>query len=129
MQNERNTPKVEGWRINIIFILIAAVFSYYVLRLFSLQILQGNVFLEQAEENRRTNISVQTERGIIYDRNGVVLARNKASYNVTIVPANLPGDPTEEPIPGAIEEIYRELSAVINIPVRNGVLNDKSLPG
>jgi len=127
MLSERNTPKIEGWRIKIIYIMIAAVFSFYVFRLFNLQVLQGEVYLAQAEENRRTNISVQTERGIIYDRNGVVLARNKDSYNITIIPANLPGDPTEEPLPGAIEEIYRELSRVIGIPVRNGVLNDETV--
>jgi len=127
MLEERNTTTIEGWRIRVILILIASVFAFYVFRLFNLQILQGNIYLEQAEENRRTNISIQTERGIIYDRNGIVLARNKASYNITIIPADLPGDPTEEPLPGAVEEIYRELSQVINIPVRNGVLNDETV--
>jgi len=117
---------IEFWRIRVIYFLIIVVFGFYVVRLFSLQIIQGNAFLEQAEENRITNVSVQTERGIIFDRNGVVLARNTASYNVVIVPANLPGDPTEEQLPGSIEEIYREMSPVIGIPASNGVLNDET---
>ena len=127
MLNQNKTPKVEEWRIRVIYILIASVFAFYVFRLFNLQILQGSLYLAQSEENRKTNISIQTERGIIYDRNGIVLARNKASYNITIIPANLPGNPTADPLPGAIEQIYRELSQVINIPVRNGILNDETV--
>jgi penicillin-binding protein 2 len=118
---------IDRWRINVIFYLIAAVMGFYLIRLFDLQILQRNIYLEQAEENRITNISVQTERGIIFDRNGVILARNIPSYNVIITPADLPGDPTEYPLPGAIEEIYRDLSLLIDIPVQNGVLNDDTV--
>jgi penicillin-binding protein 2 len=125
--NKNSSSKIDKWRIQVIYYLIAAVFIFYVIKLFDYQILRNDVFLGQAEENRTTNISVQTERGIVYDRNGVVLARNVASYNVIITPALLPGDPTEIPLPGAIEEIYRELSPEIGIPVKNGVLNDETV--
>lgn len=121
------TNQLEDWRINVILILVALIFGYYVLRLFNLQILQGETYRLQAEDNRTKEISIQTERGIIYDRNGNVLARNLASYNVIITPANLPGDPTEVPLPGAIEKIYRELSPLINVPVTNGVLNEETV--
>jgi len=125
--NEGIFSKIENWRVKFIYYLIAAVIGFFVLRLFNLQILQNEVYLEQAEENRITNISVQTERGIVFDRNGVILARNIASYNVIITPAQLPGDPTEFPLPGAVEEIYRELSPLIDIPVKSGVLNDETV--
>lgn len=124
--SQRNN-RIEDWRIRILYILIAVVFGYYILRLFNLQVLQSSVYVAQAEENRTTEISIPTDRGIIYDRKGVILARNVASYNVTIIPAFLPGDPTEIPLPGAVEEIYRELSPLIDIPVRNGVLNDETV--
>jgi len=127
MHKNGHAPKIEFWRIRIIYYLIAAVFGFYVFRLFDLQILQNKVFLDQAEENRITNVSVQTDRGIIYDRNGIILARNIASYNVIITPALLPGDPTETPLPGSIEEIYRGLSTLIEVPVKNGVLNDETV--
>ena len=125
--NEGNFSKIEDWRVIFIYYLIVAVIGFFVLRLFNLQILQNDVYLEQAEENRITNISIQTERGIVFDRNGVILARNIASYNVIITPAQLPGDPTEFPLPGAVEEIYRELSPLIDIPIKNGVLNDETV--
>ena len=54
--NEGNFSEIENWRVKFIYYLIAAVIGFYVLRLFNLQILQNNAYLEQAEENRITNI-------------------------------------------------------------------------
>jgi penicillin-binding protein 2 len=122
-----NKPKVERWRIQVIYIIIAAIFAFYAFRLFNLQVIQHDYYLAQSEDNRTSEVNIQTERGIIMDRNGVVLARNTASYNVTITPADLPGDPTEEPLPGAVQEIYRELSPLIEIPVSNGIMNDETV--
>ncbi len=119
--------RLEGWRIKVLYFLIVAVFGYYAIRLFDLQILNSEAYLGQAEENRTREVSVPTQRGIIMDRNGVVLARNIASYNVIITPADLPGDPTLEPLPGAVEKVYRELSPLINIPVSNGQLNEDTV--
>ena len=125
--NSGHLNRLEDWRIRILYILIAAIFGYFILRLFNLQILQGETYSTQAEDNRTNEISIPTERGIIYDRNGNVLARNIASYNVTITPANLPGDPTLIPLPGAVEEVYREISPLIEIPVTKGVLNEETV--
>ena len=128
MNNRGNkTNQLEAWRVRIIYFLIVAIFGYYAIRLFNLQILQRGTYLGQAEENRTREISIPTERGIILDRNGLVLARNIASYNITITPANLPGDPTLEPLPGAVENVYRELSPLIEIPVSNGQLNEDTV--
>jgi len=107
------------WRTRSLYILIVVVFGFYVFRLLNLQVIHGEEYLAQAEENRTTNISIQTERGIIYDRNGIVLAKNAAAYNVVITPADLPADE------GAIQEIYRQLSEVIDVPVSNGELTDE----
>lgn len=111
---------LERWRFRIIYAILAIVFTIYVIRLFSLQIIKGPDYLAQAEENRISNISVQTQRGNIYDRNDYVLARNVPSYNVAITPANLPADP------GTTEEIYRQLSELIDVPVTNGTVTDES---
>jgi penicillin-binding protein 2 len=117
---------IDAWRVRIIYYLIAGIFIFYVFRLFTLQIIERDTYLGQAEDNRTTEINLITQRGIIYDRNGVVLARNVSSYNVIITPALLPADPTEEPLPGSVEEIYRQLSPLINIPVTSGTLNDET---
>lgn len=109
----------KNWRIKVLYILILLIFGFYGFRLFTLQIIDGEEYKAQADENRISNISVQTERGIIYDRNGIVLAKNAAAYNVMITPADLPGDE------GATQEIFRQLSEVIGIPVSRGELTDE----
>lgn len=121
MKNKKNINSLEKWRFKSLYVLMAIIFAFYGFRLFSLQILDGADYTEQAEENRITNISIATERGVIYDRNGIVLAKNAAAYNVTITPADLPLDE------GAMQQIYRELSTIIDIPVSNGELTDETV--
>ena len=52
--------------------------------------MNGEVYRIQAENNRTKVISDPTQRGNIYDRNGVVLAQNIPAYNITVTPAELP---------------------------------------
>ena len=105
----------------VVYIIILFVFGFFMLRLFSLQVVNGASYLGRAEDNRKQVINIPTQRGIIYDRNGFVLARNVASYNITITPANLPTDP------GAIQEVYRQLSAMISVPVSKGNIEDDAV--
>ena len=74
------------------------------------------MIITQAEENRVSEISLPTLRGVIYDRNGIVLARNIASYDLSVVAADLPDSE------GAIQEIYRQLSELLDWPVNLGDL-------
>jgi penicillin-binding protein 2 len=121
MNTSRSTHPFENWRLFIVFGLVGGVFLFFASRLFSLQVINGSTFADQAEENRTRNVSEPTQRGIITDRNGYVLARNVPSYNVTIIPAELPTDE------GAVQEVYRQLSELIDVPVNNGEINDDSV--
>ena len=112
--------QVQPWRIWIFALILLLVLGLYIFRLFNLQIIQGPLWSAQAAENRTRVINLPTERGVIYDRNGVVLARNIASYNVVITSANLPDDP------GEIHEIFRELSAQINVPINQNEISEEN---
>jgi penicillin-binding protein 2 len=113
--------QVEKLRLRVIQILIAVVLGFFIIKMFTIMIIEGKAYSKQADTNRISEISISTQRGIIYDRNGYVLARNIASFNVAITPADLPSDL------GAIQEIYRQLSELINIPVSNGEINDETV--
>lgn len=113
-----NNSGFEYWRYRVVYILLAAVILFFAVKLFDMQILNGDQYKAQADENRLKEISVQTTRGTIYDRNGFVLAQNVPSYDVSITPAYLPADT------GSLEKVYRELSALIDVPVTNGTLTD-----
>lgn len=53
-------------------------------RLFYLQIVRGEDYLENYELQIRRTSSIAATRGNIYDRNGNLLAYNKLAYSVTI---------------------------------------------
>lgn len=113
---------LEAWRLFAFLGIIAGVFLLFVTRLFYLQILEHDNWLRQAEENRTEQLSLAPQRGVIYDRNGVILARNVASYNVAVTPAFLPDDQAE------IEEIVVALSDLTGVPVTLGSLDDPLIP-
>ena len=96
-----------------------SVFLIYLGRLFSLQVLQSSEWVNQAEENRISKVNLPTQRGIVFDRNDYILAQNIPSYNVVIIPSELPDDI------GEIQEIYRQISEMINVPINlNEVSNE-----
>ncbi len=107
--NLENT--IAPWRILAIGGFVLLVFGLYTFRLFTIQVVRGPEFVARAAENRTQEINIQAPRGIITDRNGAVLARNVASYNVVITPADLPDDEAD------IQRVFRELSALIGVPV------------
>ncbi len=105
-----NIPR---WRLYFLLGVVVLVFSIYVGRLFLLQVIENSSWVEQARGNSISDINLPAPRGIIYDRNGTILARNIASYNVDITPADLPDDE------GEIQQIYRDLSSLLKMPVNN----------
>ncbi len=109
--NEVPQKQLSPLRITIFMMVIGGIFLIYIFRLFSLQVLQVEDWVARAEENRVEVLNLPATRGIIVDRNGIVLARNIPSFNVVITAANLPDDP------GEVQEIYRQLSEIIDLPV------------
>lgn len=67
-------------------IVIGAIFAIFLIRLWYLQILKGEYYREQSENNRLQTVYLAPPRGVILDRNGVVLARNRPSFNVELIP-------------------------------------------
>ncbi len=118
--NEYKKPTINLGRFRWIYLIIAVVFVYYGAQLFRYQIIDGETYVARAEDNRTSTISIATQRGMIYDRNGVVLARNTAQYNVTVTPAELPDSD------GDIRKIFDELSVLIDVPVNQGEVNDET---
>jgi penicillin-binding protein 2 len=95
-------------------IIIAIIFSLLALRVFYLEIIKGDYYLSLAKENRVRFIAIKAPRGLIFDRNGKELVQNSPSFDVILVPADLPKN---------IEERRQEvtsLALVLNI-------NDQSL--
>ena len=57
-----------------------AAFGLLVVRLFTLQVIQGGRYRQLAEENRIKTIRIAAPRGEITDRNGITLAGGDRLY-------------------------------------------------
>ena len=110
-----------AWRAWALYFVMASVMAGLLFRLLGLEVFQSSVWLEQAVENYTSTISLQPARGIIYDRNGYILAGNLASYNVVVTPADLPDSEAD------IQNIYRQLSELIEVPASQGTVEDAKL--
>jgi penicillin-binding protein 2 len=64
---------------------VIAVFLILIMRLWQLQVLQGNKYRELSECNRLRIISIPAPRGILFDRNGIALVRNSSYYCASII--------------------------------------------
>ncbi|UCH59888.1 MAG: hypothetical protein JSV61_16980, partial [Anaerolineales bacterium] len=118
--NPQLNNTIEPWRIIVFAAVLLLAVSIYLVRLFTLQIVQAPVWLAQAAENRTREINLPTQRGVIYDRNNVILARNIPSFNVVLTFAELPDDP------GAVQQIFNELSDLLDIPVNLNEISDET---
>ncbi len=57
----------------------------YMVRLWHLQVLQGESYRFQSENNRIRIEEISAPRGIIFDRNGVPIVENRPAYNLVII--------------------------------------------
>jgi len=90
------------------FVFIA--FSFLFFRLVYLQLWRYQEFNAQAESNRTAIVPIVPNRGVIMDRNGVVLATNYSAYTLEITPSKI-----EAPL----DEVIERLSELIDIQGRD----------
>ena len=68
---------------------VLAAFALLFARFIHLQVLQHDAYASKAEENRISIVPIAPNRGLILDRNGVVLARNYSAYTLEIFPGKV----------------------------------------
>ena len=71
-------------RISLLYFPAIAVFAVLIGRLWYLQILNNEVFIERAEQNRTRVLMIPARRGTIFDRNGEIMVTSQPSYNIVI---------------------------------------------
>ena len=90
----------------LVTLLLTVVLS---LRYFDLQISRHEDFATQSNNNRVLVRPLPPSRGLIYDRKGELIADNRPSYNLTIVPERSQN----------VEHLLSELGKLINISKRD----------
>ena len=81
-QKEARTFKI---RLGVMVFIMLNLFGLLIFRYYNLQIVNYLEFATQSEHNRVHVEPIAPTRGIIYDRNGEILADNRASFTLSLV--------------------------------------------
>ncbi len=74
-----------GNRLTVLQYIIAGMFALLAVSFWVLQVVQHAKFEEMAENNHQRMIALRAPRGVVFDRNGHVLIKNRHSYTISIV--------------------------------------------
>ncbi len=111
--------------------IVIVVGIIFVAQLVRIQFVQGQGLRARADENRFRLVEVQGQRGVMYDRNGQLLVRNRPSFDIVAIPSNLPDDDAE------VRAVLERLEAIItqsgaDLPEHepgDPAAGDQTLPG
>jgi penicillin-binding protein 2 len=114
LDNERRptlTPQL-AFRVAVIGGVALVMFALIFFRLWYLQVLSGDKYEAQAQNNRQREIKVQAPRGEIVDRHGQELVENRISLSIKVAPDKLPEERA------AREDVYRRLAKLLHLNPR-----------
>ncbi|HET7062029.1 MAG TPA: penicillin-binding protein 2 [Nitrosospira sp.] len=95
--------------ITAVFVLVMCLMLFA--RFYYLQVMQREHYHTLAEANRISIAPIVPNRGLIFDRNGEVLAHNYSAYTLEIVPSKV--------VDSDLETLINELSTVVEIAPRD----------
>ncbi len=101
--------------------MVVAAFLILLGRLYYLQVIEGPELVRQSQSNWFRTQGIPPMRGLIFDRNGVLLVDNRPAFNVSIVPRE-----AKNP-----EEVVQKLAELINVapePLLDKLVQAKRLP-
>ncbi len=75
---------VSSWRYAFLVVFVGLIFSIIAGQLLYLQIVKGKFFRKKSSNQSVRKLWVPALRGCIYDRNGVLIAGNKPSFNIDV---------------------------------------------
>ncbi len=96
-------------RVVVVGVVVLVCFALLATRLVFLQVVRHDDLRAQAESNRTSIVPIVPNRGLILDRNGIVLASNYSAYTLEITPSKT----------GGLEQTIDELSTVMDITPRD----------
>ena len=96
-------------RVLVASVLVVGCLLLLASRLVYLQVFRHEDLKEQAENNRTAIVPIVPNRGLILDRNGIVLATNYSAYTLEITPSKVP----------STEQTIDALAGVVDITARD----------
>jgi len=96
-------------RVGVAGVAVLVAFALLCARFFQLQVVQHDTYAAKAEDNRISIVPIAPNRGLILDRNGVVLARNYSAYTLEIFPDRVKD----------LERTIQELGEVVEVQAKD----------
>jgi len=117
-------------RVFVFTVLVTVCFFLLLCRLVYLQIWRHDDLRAQAESNRTSIVPIVPNRGLIEDRNGVLLASNYSAYTLEITPSKVPAlDATIDALAELVDinlrdrrrfkKLLEESKGFESLPIRN----------
>jgi penicillin-binding protein 2 len=110
LKNTESELQLFRRRVYAAVILVFICFFLLFARFFWLQVIRYDMYASKAENNRISIVPIIPNRGLIVDRNGVVLARNYSAYTLEITPSK---------ISGKLNDLIDELSTLVEVTPRD----------
>ncbi len=90
LKDPHREARIHSARTVVAVILVLGLLGVVLARYYSLQITEYEIYRTQSERNRVQLQPLPPKRGLIYDRNGVLLADNRPSYMLSVVREQVP---------------------------------------
>ena len=92
-------------RLKIIRLSILALFFIIAVDLFYVQVIRGQYFFNLSVNNRIRVVPLPGQRGRIRDTNGIILAGNRLSFNIAVIPQDIKKS----------DELFSYLSGILKV--------------
>jgi penicillin-binding protein 2 len=93
-------------RLGLMRIVVVIAMVAVIGQLYRLQIVEGSSYRDRADNNRFRLMSIDAPRGVVYDRNREIVARNRPTYTIAVIQADLPPQP---------DVVYRRLGTLLSM--------------
>ena len=151
MLPEQNSKSNKSVKVICLIIFLFISFFLYFLRLFSMQIINGETYRSQSKKISSQVKTIPAQRGEIFDRNAVLpMVINTESFAVEVIPGDIPNgkydtvaarlagylgiskDDIDKKIPKSVRNSYNKIQVKTNVPfsvISNIAENKYDLPG
>lgn len=76
-------------RVRLLFLAVVGTFAIFGLRLFQLQVVEGEAHRTRSERNRIRSLRLEAPRGMILDRDGREIATTRAAFALRVIPSEV----------------------------------------
>jgi len=87
--------RVQGWRLGVLALLVFAAMGMLLSRLWNVQVVNSDAARQRSEEQTTVRARIAPARGAICDRNGIMLAENRPSFDIDFYLGDLRRDYAE----------------------------------